>query len=120
MAYGFLRFRPSRVEVTGPSMVPTLMPGDWAMAIAAKRPRRGDVVVVQHPDREGFEMVKRLVGTPGDIMAGGRVLGPDEWWVEGDDRDRSTDSRRFGPVSRAAIVARVRLIYWPPERRRLL
>lgn len=119
VAYSFVRWRPSRVEIAGPSMAPALLPGDWALALPVRGLRRGDVVVVEHPDRPGFEMVKRLVATPGDVIAGGRALGADEWWVEGDDAE-STDSRQFGPVGRRAIKARLRLVYWPPERRRIL
>lgn len=108
------------MEVKGPSMAPALLPGDWALAVKPGRPRRGDVVVVEHPERPGFEMVKRLTAVPGDLAPGERTLGPDEWWVEGDDPERSTDSRHFGPVGFGAIIARVRLVYWPPDRRRIL
>jgi hypothetical protein len=40
--------------------------------------------------------------------------------VEGDNPDLSTDSRHFGPVTSDRIRAKVRLIYWPPSRRRFL
>jgi hypothetical protein len=43
--------------------VPTLLPGDWALAVARRRYRRGDVVVVEHPGRPRYEMVKRIGGT---------------------------------------------------------
>ena len=39
------------VEVAGASMRPTLEPGDWALAFRARRVHRGDVVVVEHPER---------------------------------------------------------------------
>src|SRR5438128_3443437 len=32
-----LRWRPFRVEIDGASMLPTLFPGDWALAVAARR-----------------------------------------------------------------------------------
>jgi signal peptidase I len=117
----FLRWKPFRVEVEGASMVPTLLPGDWALAVGARRLRRGDVVVVEHPGRPGYEMVKRLSGLPGDrVGTEGRVLGENEWWVEGDHEVGSTDSRQFGPVSREELKAKVLLVYWPAERRRLV
>jgi signal peptidase I len=112
-----LRWKPFRVEVVGASMVPALRPGDWALAIAPRRFARGDVVVVEHPGRPGYEMVKRLVGIPGDAVGDGRVLGSDEFWVEGDSAKGSTDSRYFGPVRRERLKAKVLLVYWPPERR---
>jgi nickel-type superoxide dismutase maturation protease len=114
-----LRWRPSRIEIEGASMVPTLMPGDWALVVEGRRLRRGDVVVVEHPGRPGYEIVKRIAGVPGGRV-GDRTLAPDEYWVEGDRPDASTDSRQFGPVRREQVKARVLLIYWPKERRRRL
>lgn len=100
-------------------MVPTLRPGDWCLVVAPRSWRRGDVVVVEHPGRPGYEMVKRLIGLPGDRI-GDRTLGPGEHWVEGDDPEASTDSRRFGPVAAAALKARVMMVYAPSDRRRVL
>ncbi len=115
----FVRFRPSRVAIEGASMMPTLLPGDWVLVVSPNRYRRGEVVVVEHPGRPGYEMVKRLTGGPGDTV-GDRVLGSDEWWVEGDHAPSSTDSRHFGPVTGDELMARVMLVYWPVHRRRVL
>jgi signal peptidase I len=115
--WAFLRYRPSRVAIQGASMAPTLLPGDWTLVVTPRRYRRGDVVVVEHPGRPGYEMVKRLVGAPGDRI-GGRILAVDEYWVEGDLAHASTDSRQFGPVTGDELKAKVLLIYWPLERRR--
>ena len=101
-------------------MAPTLLPGDWTLAVKPGKVRRGDVVVVEHPGRPGFEMVKRVVGIPDDMAPDGRILGEDEWWVEGDNRAASTDSRSFGSVPGGNVKAKVRLVYWPPSRRRLI
>jgi signal peptidase I len=98
-------------------MLPTLFPGDWALAVTPRAFRRGDVVVVEHPGRPGYEMVKRLAAGPGDRV-GERVLGAGEWWVEGDHEASSTDSRHFGPVVEEELRARVVLVYWPKDRRR--
>ena len=98
-------------------MVPTLMPGDWALTVARRRFRRGDIVVVEHPGRPGYEMVKRITGMPNERV-GDRKLTDDEVWVEGDREDASTDSRHFGPVRREQVKAKVVLVYWPKERRR--
>jgi signal peptidase I len=120
VAYCCVRWRPSRVEINGPSMSPTLEPGDWALTVPARRPRVGDIVVVEHPHRSGFEMVKRIVAGPGDLAPNGEGLGADQWWVEGENASESTDSRQFGPLRRRHIVAQLRLVYWPVGRRRLL
>jgi nickel-type superoxide dismutase maturation protease len=99
-------------------MSPVLLPGDYVIAVRPVRLRCGDVVVVEHPDRKAYEMVKRLEGMPGDV-AGGRAMGPDEYWVTGDDPSASTDSRTYGPIRREAIRGVVRVRYWPPERIRV-
>lgn len=119
LALACLRYQPSRVQIQGESMAPTLVPGDWALVATPRRFARGDVVVVEHPARPGYEMVKRLAGLPGD-RANGRTLGAGEFWVEGDHEPASTDSRDFGPVRVEALTAKVLLVYWPPERLRLV
>jgi nickel-type superoxide dismutase maturation protease len=119
IAWAFARFHPQRVIVEGSSMEPTLVPGDWAIAVVPARFRVGDVVVVEHPRQGGYEMVKRIVAQPGDRMAE-RVLGPDEWWVLGDHPGASTDSRSFGPVGSEALKARIVAVYGPGGRRRLV
>jgi nickel-type superoxide dismutase maturation protease len=116
-AFAFVRYRPARVAIEGVSMAPTLLPGDWIVVVTPVRYERDDVVVVEHPQRPGYEIVKRLTGVPGDVV-GDRVLGEDEYWVQGDYPERSTDSRGFGPVPRTALKAKAVVIYWPLERRR--
>jgi inner membrane protease subunit 1 len=117
VAWLVARWRPFRVEVQGNSMEPTLLPGDWALAVAPGRPRRGQVVVVEHPGRPGFEVVKRITAVPGDLRPDGEILGPDEYWVEGDNLEASTDSRRFGAVPGRLLRARLYLVLWPGSRR---
>lgn len=97
-------------------MAPRLLPGDWALVVIPSSFHRGDVVVVEHPGRPGYEMVKRIAGAPGDVIWQ-RTLGMDEWWVEGDFAPRSTDSRHFGPLTSEELKAKVMLVYWPPSRR---
>jgi nickel-type superoxide dismutase maturation protease len=106
------RWRPFRVEVEGESMMPALNPGDWLVAIRAREIRPGWLVVVEHPERPGYEMVKRVTAIPGERV-GDRTLRPDEYWVVGDNAEGSTDSRAFGPISSGAIKGLVVLRYWP-------
>ncbi len=96
-------------------MTPTLWPGDFLVAVARRNPRGGSLVVVEHPDRAGVEMIKRVAGVPGDRVDG-RPLPPGRYWVLGDHPGRSTDSRTFGPVDRSAILGVLTLRYWPLSR----
>lgn len=43
------------------------------------------------------------------------VLGPDEYFMMGDNRNHSRDSRRFGPVPKENIVGEALLRFWPPQ-----
>lgn len=111
--------RPFRVLVEGESMLPTLRPGDQLLCVRSGAVRRGEVVVLRHPSHR-FEMVKRVVGLPGEILTrGGREerLGPDEYLVVGDNAAGSTDGRSFGPVRRPDIAGLVRFRYLPEPRR---
>jgi nickel-type superoxide dismutase maturation protease len=111
------RRRPFRVAVEGASMAPTLRAGDFLLAVRPpRRPvRRGALVVVEHPSRPGFEIVKRVEAVGGALRAGRTIL-PGEVWVVGDAAEASTDSRSFGPVPEAAIRGVARWRYWPPMR----
>jgi signal peptidase I len=147
VAAAVLVARRARLEpmlVKGGSMRPTLDPGQRiAVSPLVRPPARGDLVVLRHPRGPDLEAVKRVVGLPGErvrLLAGrlevdGRpvpepylagpaagdldlALGPAEYLVLGDHRAASTDGRDFGPVPADALVARVRLAYWPPRRLR--
>ena len=99
-------------------MEPTLPVGSL-VAVAPVRgvPRVGSVVVVRRPD--GTEHVKRVIAGPGDRYrdAAGvtTVLGSGLVALAGDNRDRSTDSRHYGPVALSDVVGVDRFCYWPPR-----
>lgn len=105
-------------------------------------PKRGDVVICHFPDRGGTYFVKRLVALPGDTVEirdyklyvndelvedppemnsrpysdyPKRTLGEDEYFVIGDNRGNSHDSRArdVGPLTRSQIVAHVRFVLFP-------
>lgn len=104
-------------------------------------PECGDVVQVEVPGRDGLYL-KRVIGLPGDSVEiiGGNVhvngqalyepyatlasddfsitLGQDEYFLLGDNRPLSYDSREeeFGVVSADCFRGRVRAILWPVER----
>ena len=129
-----------------PSMVPTLMEGDRVMVnrfiFRFTEPKRGDVIVFQ-TDLNKDPLIKRVVGVGGDRIAvrDGRLylngeaqvepelndpvmLGefkevtvpPGEFFMMGDNRNESGDSRVFGPIKRNIILGRAFLRFWPLNR----
>lgn len=101
---------------------------------------RGDVIVFRWNDKDGATYVKRIVGLPGQavIVARGQVfingaplnepylkepaqrerpygatVGADEYFVLGDNRNKSEDSRERGCVARRNIIGRVTSVVWP-------
>lgn len=63
------------------------------------------------------EELKEAYLGEGTVTSGDTVvtLGPDEYFVLGDNRDHSSDSRRWGAFDRNAIVGRVLVLVWPLE-----
>ena len=102
-------------------------------------PTRGEVIVFNYPLDPRKDFVKRVVGLPGETVEvrGGIVLvdgealpepylqrkdssdappltlGEKEYYVIGDNRRNSNDSRSWGAVPEDNIVGRVWLVYWP-------
>ncbi|MCX4805692.1 nickel-type superoxide dismutase maturation protease [Streptomyces sp. NPDC058682] len=94
------------VEVTGPSMVPTLLNGDRLVVRYGAAVRPGDVVVLRHPLQQDLLLVKRAV----ERRPGG------SWWVLGDNPYNETgDSTVFGPVPAELVLATAVLRFRPRE-----
>ncbi len=73
-------------------------------------PERGEIVIVNFQAARNEYLVKRVIGVPGDsIPFEGEtiVLQKDEYFIAGDNRDASNDSRTFGPIPRSQIVGKV-------------
>lgn len=102
--------RPVRVQVVGESMLPTLRPGDRALAVRPAWVRAGEIVVLVDPSSRGRTMVKRLIWQGRDGR-GRRVV-----WAEGDNPAASTDSREFGLIGHGAVRGRLVWRYAPAER----
>jgi signal peptidase I len=99
---------------------------------------RGDVVVLRYPKNPSVDFVKRVVGLPGDhiamrhgvLLVNGEaaedygcildvqdmpdlVVPEHEFFVLGDNRPISCDSREFGLVPQELLKGRVRARFWP-------
>lgn len=105
--------------VSGASMDPTFKDGDYLivdeLSYKFNEPKKGDVIVFRYPKDETKFFIKRIMGLPGDTVeiAGQQViLKQGEFYVLGDNRDRSLDSRVWGHVPEKNIIGRafVRLL----------
>ncbi|HEV2323731.1 MAG TPA: signal peptidase I [Terracidiphilus sp.] len=104
---------------------------------------RGDVVVFHYPLDPSKSYIKRVIGLPGDriqiihgrVWLNGKMLREpyvptryrendsmaamtvpkDCYFVMGDHRSISSDSRAFGPVERSLIYGKAEFIYWPAK-----
>jgi signal peptidase I len=118
--------------------VPLIGGGDGYLV---QPPRFGDVIVFQFPVDPTRKFVKRVIGVPGDtieiesglVYVNGEMLDepyvtkpdvghtrevvvpPDSYFVLGDNRRASDDSRSWGMVPRDNVIGRAWVSYWPPE-----
>ncbi len=103
-------------------------------------PQRGDVIVLQYPLQPERDFVKRIIGLPGEtvvigngqVLIDGQPLPPEdyvefpsgtnmeptqlsskEYFVMGDNRAGSSDSRSWGPLEAHHIIGKAWLVYFP-------
>ena len=100
--------------VDGQSMEPTLQDRHYLgvdlTTYRFKEPQKNDIVIVSYAGDSTVRFVKRILGVPGEtVQVRGEdvVLTTDQYYVVGDNRDYSTDSRVFGPINRNDIFGRV-------------
>lgn len=116
------------------------------MSISCRCPSRGDVIVLLDPRDHDAQLLKRVVAVPGDevefvdgiLLVNGNPINESylhglppmlglanaswdirerNFFVLGDNRTKSTDSREFGLLPVTLIVGRVKFRYWPVCRR---
>lgn len=132
--------------VRGSSMTPGIVDGDRILvdhlSYVLGDVQRGDIAVLRCPVDPNLDYIKRVVAVSGDrvriedgvvwvndealsepyVVGPDRrtsldeVVRPDHFFVLGDNREHSADSREFGQVPRRLLRGRVDLRVWPPER----
>jgi signal peptidase I len=103
--------------------------------------RHGDVVVFRYPRNPEVSYIKRVIALPGDhlridhgvVWLNGRrleepyvpeeyrdthsmpetVIPAESYFMMGDHRSISSDSREFGPVDKELIYGKAAFVYWP-------
>lgn len=133
----------ARVRVDGFSMRPTLEDGEFVLVSKLSNMfgeyEHGDIIVFHFPLNPEEELVKRIIGLPGDrvsvqngqVFLNGQQLNEPyiaevpnysgEWlvpegqiFVLGDNRNNSNDSKDWGLLPQENVVGKAVLIYWPP------
>ncbi|HEY1348391.1 MAG TPA: signal peptidase I [Ktedonobacteraceae bacterium] len=138
-----IHFTVQNYQISGPSMQNTLHSSQFVLvnkvAYLFHPPERGDVIVFHEPDQPDRDLIKRVIGLPGDTLkldgnniwvngtqlhepyitqrnnpAAEMVTVPsNDYFVMGDNRPVSEDSRYFGSVPKDYIVGKAILVYWP-------
>ena len=131
----FLKFDRERLS----RVVPFWKVDDAEPEFVFTLPDRGEIIVFRYPRDTTKDFVKRVLGLPGEtvevrsgtVYVNGEaireqylrrldgssvpplILGEKEYYVIGDNRRNSNDSRAWGAVPEENIVGRVWLVYWP-------
>jgi signal peptidase I len=144
--FALFRVTVGSFKVYGPSMLPGTEEGDYILVNKAAyffgAPKHGDIIVFRSPQNPDTDLIKRVIGVPGDtveiidnkvLVNGTQLVEPyilepfhsllspqnipaGHYFVMGDNRNNSADSRRGWTVPRQNIIGRAWIRYWPPYR----
>lgn len=135
----------ARVRVDGFSMNPSLENGEYILvnklAYRIGEPQRGDIVVFSFPLDPNQDLIKRVIGLPGETITvqegkvsvngilleepyiaappfynGTWVVNEGQLFVLGDNRNESKDSHEWGLLPLENVIGKAVLIYWPPPK----
>jgi signal peptidase I len=130
-------------RVVGQSMEPTLVQDERLivskLSYRLHEPQRGDIIVFHDPQEPSRNLIKRIIGLPGEIIEinSGQVfvngqqldepylnspslraepqtpIPEGTYFVMGDNRNNSSDSRSWGVLAKDRIVGKAAFTYWP-------
>jgi signal peptidase I len=127
----FQLYSPSRRgadrELSSPTMLRIIaVPGDTVLMedfVFKVKPASGDQFLTEFEfSRSAYDIAHAEppsgwnAGLPGSGSMEPRVLGKDEYFLAGDSRSSSSDSRAWGPLKSDRFLGKVLLRYWPPKR----
>jgi signal peptidase I len=141
-----LQFTMGNFVVIGASMQPSFYEEERVvvskLAYKFHEPERGDVVVFLPPGNMEDDLIKRIIGLPGETVEvwdgvvyvnnlpldepyikqapnyqySVEVVPENEYWVLGDNRNNSNDSHTGWTVPREDMIGKAWLIIWPPDK----
>ena len=131
-------------RIEGASMEPTLHEGQYLivnrLSYFLDEPKRGDIIVLHFPNDRSRDFIKRIIGLPGDTVSISNgevrvndvlidepyikdpspnnqtwVVTEDHYFVMGDNRRNSSDSRSWSFLPEDDIIGEAWVVYWPPK-----
>jgi len=143
--FGVKEFIVQNFRVEGQSMEPNFHTGQYLIvdkiSYRLHPIERGDVIVFVPPKEANRDFIKRVIALPGErveirqgrVLINGKLLqepyitvswnytmapmvvGDNEYFVLGDNRNNSSDSRMWGMLPKKNVVGKAWLSYWPPQ-----
>jgi signal peptidase I len=131
-------------RVYGTSMMPGIKDGEYIMVAKItyifQPPQRGDIIVFNSPRNPGNDLIKRVIGIPGDTVEikdskvfinhnpitepyvleqpsyhyPSEQIPPGQYFVLGDNRNNSADSHTGWLLPKENIIGKALFSYWPP------